>query len=282
MSQFLNLNGQLIKDNAAEAYKSRAFLYGDGIFETIRIIDGKAVFLSRHFERLSQSLQKLKIQNSFTFSTFKTEVEKCISVNEIKAGGRLRITVYRRAGGFYLPENNQFSYLIEVSSLAKNTYHLNDNGLIVNICDEIELPQNSFSSIKSLNSLPYVMAAIYRKENHLDEVLLVNADGNICEAGSSNIFLSAGNTLLTPSLEQGCIAGIMRNEILHIAKSAGMKVVEAAVKPSEMQIAQEVFLTNSIKGIQWVSGFGKKRYFNTLSRKLLKELQKRAQSEIED
>lgn len=276
MPHFLNINGQLTEVDEANAFKSRAFLYGDGIFESIRIINGRAVFLKKHFQRLSHGLKQLKIYNHLDFRSFSQEVKKCISANDIKAGGRMRITAYRESGGLYLPESNQLQFTMEATALKNDTYVLNTNGLIVDVCEGITLSQDSFSNIKTLNALPYVMAGIYKKEQRLDDVLLLNTEGNICEASSSNIFLSAGNTLLTPSLDQGCIAGIMRNEILQIAKSMGMKIVEASVKTSELEMAEEIFMTNSIVGIQWVSGFHKKRYFSSLSKKLLQELQKRA------
>lgn len=79
---------------------------------------------------------------------------------------------------------------------------------------------------------------------------------------------------MTPSLDQGCVAGTMRTEIMKIAGKLGMRVVEAAVRPEEMEIAEEVFFTNAIHGIQWVSAFRKKRYFNSRAKRLLEELNK--------
>lgn len=274
MLKFLNINGRIIDVENARFYQNRAFHYGDGLFETIRIIGGKAVFLEKHFQRLGQGLERLKIENHFDFKSFTSEVEKCIEANKIGNTGRLRVTAYRETGGYYTPKTNKLCYLMEAEKLSTDVYTLNDQGLSIDIFDGIVIAQDFFSNLKTLNAMPYVMAGIYRKEQQLDEVLLLNSEGNICEGSSSNVFLSAGNTLLTPSLDQGCVAGIMRTEIIKIAEKLGMRVVEAAVKPEEMEIAEEVFFTNAIKGIQWVSAFRKKRYFNSISKRLIEELKK--------
>lgn len=272
MPKFLNINGHITEVDDVKDLPNRAFYYGDGVFETIRIIEGNAIFLEKHFQRLHKGLQKLKIENHLDYRTFTSEIEKCIEANKIRNAGRLRLTAYRESGGYYSPDRNELSYLIESKVLSNNFFQLNDQGLSIDTCGEIAIAQDYFSNLKTLNALPYVMAGIYRKENSLDEVLLLNSDGNICEGCSSNIFLSAGNTLLTPSLDQGCVAGIMRSQILQIAEKMGMRVVEASVRPEEMEIAEEVFFTNAISGIQWVSAFRKKRYFNSRAKRLMDEL----------
>lgn len=272
MPQFLNINGRITEIKDALGFQNRAFQYGDGLFETIRIISGKAILLDRHFQRLNNGLNRLKIKNHLDFRSFSVEVEKCIQVNKINMGGRLRITAFRESGGYYSPTDNKLGYCMEVQALSQETYELNSQGLGVDICEDIELPIDQFSNLKTLNALPYVMAGIYKKENGLDDVLLLNSEGNICEGNSSNVFLVAGNTLLTPSLDQGCVAGVMRSLILEIAENAGMRVVQARVRAEEMEIAEEVFFTNAIKGIQWVGAFRKKRYFNSTSKKLMAAL----------
>src|SRR5690606_30964422 len=137
--------------------------------------------------------------------------------------------------------------------IPENYFELNSQGWKIDIYDELRIQYNQFSALKTLNALPYVMAGIYKNEQQLDEVLLLNSQGQICEGSSSNVFLIADNTLLTPPLSHGCVEGVMRKNILQIAGKMQLRVVENAVGPKEMQVAEEVFFTNAIQGIRWVS-----------------------------
>jgi branched-subunit amino acid aminotransferase/4-amino-4-deoxychorismate lyase len=116
--------------------------------------------------------------------------------------------------------------------------------------------------------LLYVMTAIAAKEKHLDDLLIVNEKDAILESSNSNLFLVSNGVLYTPSLEEGCLAGTMRMQIINIAIQHGVKVYECTILPQNLLAAEEVFLTNAIRGILWVGGYRTKRYFNTLGRKL--------------
>jgi branched-chain amino acid aminotransferase len=118
------------------------------------------------------------------------------------------------------------------------------------------------------------MAGIYKTQNRLDDVFLLNQHGNLCEASSSNIFISYKKNLYTPALSEGCVEGVMRHVIINLAKQNGITLTEAQISPDILYEADEVFLTNAGRGIQSVIGFGVRRYFNGMSKILVEELNK--------
>ena len=114
-----------------------------------------------------------------------------------------------------------------------------------------------------------MLAAITAKEKGLGDFLITNDDGGILESTSSNLFVVSNGVLYTPGLEEGCLAGTMRMQIINIALKAGIKVYECNILPQNLLVADEIFLTNAISGVKWVSGYRTKRYFNNISRKLI-------------
>jgi branched-chain amino acid aminotransferase len=153
-------------------------------------------------------------------------------------------------------------------------YFLNEKGLIMDIFTEVPKPVNYLSNIKTCSSLPLVMAGLFKVQHKLDEVFLLNQEGNLCEAGNSNIFVWYKSHLYTPALSEGCVEGVMRGIAVKLAKQSGIPCTEAQINPDILYEADEVFLTNASRGIQWVMGFGVKRYFNQLSKGLIGELNK--------
>ena len=118
----------------------------------------------------------------------------------------------------------------------------------------------------------YVLAGIYKKQHGLDDAFILNNAGFLCESISSNVFVVYDKQIYTPALTEGCIAGTMRSVIMEIAKYNGIPLIEAQINPEVLNEAEEVFITNAINGIQWVMGYGKKRYFNEVSKLLSAKL----------
>ncbi|MDF2432641.1 MAG: branched-chain amino acid aminotransferase, partial [Mucilaginibacter sp.] len=181
---------------------------------------------------------------------------------------------YRDADGLYTPSQNKMGFCLEVQPLDEPRYFLNGKGLIMDIFEELPKPSNYLSNIKTCNSLIYVMAGLYKTQNKLDDVFLLNQNGFLCEASSSNIFILYQNHLYTPALSEGCVEGVMRQVIIELAKKINLPVTEAQINPEILYEADEVFLTNAIRGIQSVMGFGVRRYFNETSKILMDELNK--------
>jgi branched-chain amino acid aminotransferase len=175
----------------------------------------------------------------------------------------------RISGGAYLPESNDATFFIEVYPYASNNFELNSKGLEIDQYTEIKKQKNVLSNFKTKSGLVYVMAAINAQSRNLDDVLIVNDKGGILESSSCNMFLVSNGVLYTPGLEEGCLAGTMRMQVINLALQNGIKVYECTIMPQNLLAADEIFFTNAIRGINWVSGYRTKRYFNNMSRKLV-------------
>jgi len=275
-SLYINFNGEVVEaQSKLLTVANRAFKYGDGLFESMRLMKGHLKFADLHADRLQRSMKALKIDGYSQMDNWflKEKAEQLAARNGIKHG-RLRLTVYRDAEGLYAPTQNKMGYCLEIQHMDEPRYFLNDKGLIMDIFTEIPKPVNLLSNIKTCNSLPFVMAGLFKSQNRLDDVFIVNQHGNLCEAGSSNIFVWYKNNLYTPALSEGCVEGVMRQVVIKLAQENGIPFTEAQINPDILYEADEVFLTNASRGIQWVMGFGVKRYFNQLSKGLIGELNK--------
>ncbi len=248
----INFNGKIFpSDQPILSSNNRAFLYGDALFETLRMSEGNIRFLDFHIERLLKGLVyfKYKIPKKYTSNFFKKEIKKIAEGN-----ARIRLTVFRSDGGLYTPKNNRPQFLITTSPLASPNFQLNKKGLSIGIFKDIKLPCTPISNLKTCNSLPYIQAGLYKKDNRLDDCLLLNEKGRVAEASSSNIFLLKKNKLITPSLSEGCIAGTMRKAIIQIAQQKGeILFQEKTLTLNALNQADEIWLTNAIQGIRWIS-----------------------------
>jgi branched-chain amino acid aminotransferase len=273
---FINFNGEILpEDTKVLTVANRSFKYGDGLFESMRMLKGQLKFANEHANRLQKGMKALKIDGYSQMDSWflKEKAEQLASVNKIKHG-RLRLTVYRDSEGLYTPSQNKVGYLLEIHPLDEPRYFLNSKGLIIDVFTELSKPTNFLSNIKTCNSLVYVLAGIHKSQNNLDDVLLLNQNGFLCEASSSNVFVYYQNNLYTPALSEGCVEGVMRQVVIDIANKIGIPLTEAQINPEILYEADEVFLTNAVKGIQSVMGYGIRRYFNKVSKTLLDELNK--------
>lgn len=271
---YINYNGFLYKeDENIFNSKNRGFRYGDALFETIRVIDGQPCYLEDHFIRLKKGMSILKMRSAnISFNDLKEQIIKLIQKNHLKKGGRVRLTVFRSGDGLYTPKNESKSYIIEAKPFKDNYYILNEKGLTIDVYNDLKRYRNVLSQIKTTNNIPQVLAGIYKKESGLDDCIILNDQGRIAEALSSNIFLYKNNNLYTPALDEGCMDGIMRKQVLRIAKDLNINVFEGMLNGSMLLQADEMFLTNAIRGIQWVSSYRQKRYFNKATKEIIEYL----------
>ncbi|HXC03305.1 MAG TPA: aminotransferase class IV [Bacteroidia bacterium] len=268
----INYNGTIRKASEPVFYTTnRAFRYGDGLFESIRVAQGKVRFLERHLNRLRDSmiLLKMDVPEFFGVPFFEEKINALLQTNKIAEGGRVRLTVFRDEGGLYNPETNHVSWLLEATPMTDNLYTLNENGLVVDLYNEFKKPLNRMSCIKSNNALVYVMAGIFKNENKLDDCILLNERFNITEAISSNLFAAKNGVLYTAPIAEGCLDGVMRSEIINIARENRIAVYEVTMAMNVMLNSDEIFLTNAIRGIQWVGTYRAKRYTNKMAEKLV-------------
>ena len=254
--------------------QNRGFRYGDGLFESMKMFGGKLQFAEKHADRLAAGMNALKMEGADLLDEYflKQKASELAKKNKLKEAARLRLSVYRADGGLYTPDSNETGYVMEATALESQNYALNKKGLIVDVFDEITKPVDKLSNFKTSNSLVYVMAGLYRKQHSLDDAFILNTDGFLCESISSNVFVVYDKQIYTPALTEGCVAGTMRSVIMDLAKLNGMPLIEAQINPEVLKEAEEVFVTNAITGVQWVMGYGKKRYFNEVSKFLSNKL----------
>lgn len=275
MSYFINHNGTIQPaDQPMIKADNRAFRYGDGLFESIRIANFSVQFLNEHLQRLYKGMDVMKMKHNslFTETFFEHAILELAQKNGITSDGRARLSVYRNNGGFYAPNDNDTSFLLEVLPLEEKNYTLNTKGFTIDIFTELKKPQSPLSSIKSANSAIYVLAGIYKTQHSLDECVIVNEKLSILEAISSNIFAVKNGVLYTPPVSEGCVDGVMRKKIIQIAQANRIAVYEIPVMQNVLLAADELFFTNAITGIRWVVAYKQKRYFNTTSKKLIEKL----------
>lgn len=254
---------------------NRAFLYGDAVFETIKILDNKVLFAEDHYFRLMASMRilRMEIPMNFTLEHFEHEIIQAAQAAQVEKSARARITVYRKDGGFYLPTTNEVNYTITVSPLESSIYQISESNYEVDLYKDFVVTKQLLSTLKSTNKLVQITGSIYAQENRLANCLLLNDDKNVSEALNGNLFLVKDNTVITPPLSEGCLNGIMRKQIISILQSMeGIEIQEAVISPFDLQKADELFLTNVISGIQPITKYRKKEFSTSFSRSLLGKL----------
>ncbi len=272
---YINYNGNIIEaSQPVFTAANRAFRYGDALFETIRLMQGEILFFEKHLSRLSRSMDLLRMNpnDDLTFHNLYLSIRHLDQVNNLKGNGRIRLEVFRNDGGLYTPHSNDVSYIIETSLVTNKEYILNEHGLKIELYTDIKKPVSRLSNLKSSNALYYVMAGLHKNSTNTGDCLVLNTDGRIAEAISSNIFLVEGGKVLTPALTEACVAGVMRESVIEHLQSHRIPLIEKGITVEDLLKADEIFLTDVIHGMRWVSAFRNKRYFNNFSRALLQEI----------
>ena len=267
--EFVIISGNILeKTGAGLSPDDHSYRYGDGLFETMKISNGNILLEEYHFERLFSGLAtlKFKIPALFTKQRIGEQVKELCKKNNTEGSARVRLSVSRGNGGLY-DCDNKFSYLIETWPLDQKG--VNENGLIIDIYPEARKSIDIFSNLKSANYLPYVMAAIWAKENKLNDALILNQHDRICDSTIGNVFWIKNDKIFTPPLNEGGVAGVMRKKIFNLRED----IKEKKMTENDLLNADEVFLTNAITGIRWVKQFRDKIYHNKTAEKFFAQIQ---------
>ncbi len=271
----INFNGSIQVQEANILTQNRAFLYGDAVFETVKIVNSKILFLEDHYFRLMSSMRviRMEIPMNFTMEYFEEQILALVKSKKMETSARARITVYRNDGGYYLPKTNTVSFLVNAESLDNALYVINEKEYVVDLYTDFYVTRQLLSSIKTTNKIINITASIYADENGLDNCLLLNDGKNVLEAMQGNIFMLKGNTLVTPPVSEGCLNGVMRKQILALArKMENLEVLEGVISPFDLQKSDELFVTNVIKGVQPVTRYRKKTFATNFSKVLVQKL----------
>ncbi|RVT77487.1 aminotransferase class IV [Flavobacterium sufflavum] len=271
----VNFNGTLVTQDSNILVQNRGFLYGDAVFETVKIVNSKVLYLEDHYFRLMASMRvvRMEIPMNFTMEYFEEQLLTLTDKLSISDSARARITVFRNDGGYYLPIDNTVSFLVHASAIEVASYVFGEKEYEVDLFKDFYITKQLLSSIKTTNRILNVTASIFANENALDNCLLLNDSKNVVEAIQGNFFMLVGNKLITPPVSEGCLNGVMRKQILKLAKTISeIEVVEEVISPFELQKADELFITNVIKGVQPITKYRKKTFGVNFSQQIIEKL----------
>ena len=276
----LSFNGQLVsRKDFCLSTANRAFRYGDGFFESMRVHHSTAMWQKYHYQRINKSVAALHLNmpDEWSEEYFTLSIKSLFNANhKPESVARVRFSVFRNDGGLYTPFTNNASFLIESETLDHENYVLNTKGITVLPYPDLKKAFNILSPLKSINAQLYVLASIYKRNLGFGDALILNEDGFIAEATSSNVFLYRSGKLLTPALSQACVEGVMRAVIIDIAHQQGIPIIETNISLDDLASAEEMFLTNAVQGIRWVKEFKGKRFGNEVAARLTDQLNERA------
>ena len=268
----VNFNGNIITEKTLQlSTNNRAFKYGDAIFETIKVVNTKVAFIEDHYFRLMASMRmlRMKIPMKFTLEFLQEEILRITKELSEVGAFRVRLTVYRKDGGFYNPKSNEIDYLIEASEFN----YVEKLNYKVDLYKDFYNYSGLLSTIKTSNRMLNTLSAIFADENDLDNCILLNERKGVVEATNGNVFIIKDDVIKTPALNEGCIKGIVRKKVIEILeKHPDYTIEETVISPFELQKADEVFVTNAIIGIQPVTNYRKKVFTSTITDKIKSSL----------
>ena len=272
----ININGTILEDS--EAYLSvdnRGFAYGDAVFETIKV-NSKPLFWEAHYFRLMASMRilRMEIPMHFTPEFLESQIMDLVDTQSEKAKSyRVKLTVFRSTGGYYTPTSSAVKFTIALAPLDSDIYNSHTDSCEIELFKDYFIAPNLLSTLKTNNKAINVVGSIFAKENNYDNCLLLNTNKNIIEALNGNVFLVKDNVIKTPPLADGCLKGIIRDQLIDmISKSDNYDLIETSISPFELQKADEIFITNVIQGIKPVTKFRKKTYTTEAAKKFQNKL----------
>jgi len=249
---------------------NRGLRYGDGLFETMKMVNGNILQQADHFERLWQGLHVLQFEmpRLFTQGSLITAIRSLARKNNHENMARIRLNIFRGEGGLYDAVNNTPNYIIETWTLAEENGRWNSNGLVAGIFEDAKKSCDMLSNIKHNNYLLYVLAALKSKQEKWNDAIVLNQFGRIADTTIANIFFVKDEMVFTSALGEGCVAGTMRKALINHLEQNNIALKEMAVTVEDILNADEVFFTNSIYNIRWVRQIGNTVYENDLTQKI--------------
>lgn len=271
----VNFNGTIQENSAVVIESNRGFLVGDAIFESIKVVHNKVLFLEDHYFRLMASMRicRMEIPMLLTMEYFEAQILQLIATLPRSNSFRVRFSVYRTAEGFYAPVSNEVEFIVAAIPLQQDVYQIEKEQYEVELYKDFYVPKQLLSTLKTNNKMLQIVGNVFAKENGYDNCLVLNDEKNVVEALQNNIFMKCGNEIVTPPITEGCLNGIMRKQVLELLKKKeGIVVKEAVISPFDLQKADELFLTNVISGIQPITKYRKKSYSIDFSKELVQLL----------
>lgn len=248
MSQQIYINGEYFsKDDAKISVYDHGLLYGDGVFEGMRIYGGKVFRLREHLIRLWESAASIGLQIPLSIDKLTADVDQCVAKNGLD-DGYIRLVVTRGSGALGLDPNRcgnpQVIIIADKISLYPKEYY--EHGLELVTASTIRNHPAALSPrVKSLNYLNNIMAKMEGLRAGCVEALMLNHNGEVAECTGDNIFIVKSGRLLTPPIDAGILEGITRNAVLELARRDGIEAIETKLMRHDIFVADECFLTGS-------------------------------------
>ena len=276
----INSNGNLVpSSDIGLSFFNRGFSYGDALFETVKAVGDKLLFWEDHYFRLMASMRLLRMEIPMTYTPeyFVEQFLQLIKAQDVNSHAwRLRLTVFRDSGGRYTPNHNRVAFVIVCESLPQDRFLDEVVKYRVDLYKDHYVQAAMLPNLKTNNKILNVLGSIFAKENDLDNCILVNDNKEVVEALQSNLFLLFGQEIHTPPLTSGCLDGIIRKQIIRMAKELDLTFKERVINPFDLQKADELWLTNSIQGIRAVTNYRRKIYQSQIYPKAVALLNKMA------
>ena len=229
------------------AVSDRGFQYGDGLFETIEVLNGQCVFFEQHCQRLNSSCKKLRLPPP-DLDLLSHEAQQ---LSHACAHGVLKIIITRGSGGrgYKQPENIQPTRILSLHSYPDYPDSFQNKGINARFCQQRLGINPSLAGMKHLNRLEQVLARAEWESPDIQEGLMLDINNHVIEGTMSNVFFVKDNHLYTPSLKQSGIAGIMRDFIIQTATTLGIQVEQGLYSKQQLLNADEIFVSNSVMGL---------------------------------
>ena len=251
----INSNGNLVpSSDAGLSFFNRGFSYGDALFETVKAVGDKLLFWEDHYFRLMASMRLLRMEIPMTFTPeyFFDQCMQLIQAQEVNSPAwRLRLTVFRDSGGRYNPDHNRVAFVICCEPLSQDFFLDQVTKYKVDLYKDHYIQAGMLPNLKTNNKILNIIGSIFAKENDLDNCILVNDNKEVVEALQSNLFLLFGQEIHTPPLTSGCLDGIIRKQIIRMAKELDLTLKERVINPFDLQKADELWLTNTIQAVSY-------------------------------
>jgi branched-subunit amino acid aminotransferase/4-amino-4-deoxychorismate lyase len=252
LTTIITANQELLPPSNNLLLLQRGFNYGDGLFETMYLAKGQIVFATAHCNRLRAGLNTLHINAPFELNADNL-MHQCARLLEESHSNpdliyRVKLIILRAPGGLYAPTSNEGLAILQMESAA---VYPSMAVVSAGISNNVKLSLNPLSAYKSISAWPYILAGLEKTTNQWAEILICSSDGYVAEAGAANLFWYKDEVLYTPHLSTGCIAGVVRAELIQYAQNVGVKINETKMRLTDLHGAEWILCTNS-SGLKFI------------------------------
>jgi branched-chain amino acid aminotransferase len=219
----------------------------------------------------SMRILRMEIPMHFTLEFLEKQIMDLLkAINLNSKSYRVKLIIYRSGGGSYTPESRDIEYMITAKPLANDIYVINESKYEIELFKDYFIAPNLLSNIKTNNKVLNVVGSIFAQENNYQNCLILNTNRNVIEALNGNVFLLKDGIVKTPPLSDGCLKGVLREQVIKIISDLDhYSIQEVTISPFELQKADAIFITNVIQGIISVTNYRKKTYSDDLARELI-------------